>query len=106
VLHQEGLQKPVSDLFGKAGRRWLATAEMSAAARQNVDSYLELIDHLQPMVARAQRAALTAIPVHPASGFCAGKGKNEMFAMLARIGQLVHPVSREGLLRWSGGVGE
>jgi len=56
VLHQEGLQKPVSDVFGKAGRRWLAAVEMSAAARLNVNSYLALIDYLQTMIARQERA--------------------------------------------------
>src|ERR1017187_4958447 len=33
VLHQEGLHSPVTDLFGKRGRAWLAGLELSAAGR-------------------------------------------------------------------------
>jgi transposase len=34
VLHQEGLRKPVSDLFGKTGRRWLAAVEMACVLKK------------------------------------------------------------------------
>jgi transposase len=46
VLHQEGFKKPVTDVFGKRGRAWLAGLELSAAGRLVVDTWLREIDHL------------------------------------------------------------
>ena len=55
VLHQEGQRKPVSDLFGKRGRQWLASVELSAAARQVVDTYLPLIEEFNRRIAEKER---------------------------------------------------
>lgn len=46
VLHQEGFKKPVTDLFGKRGRVWLAGLELSGAGRLVVDTWLREVDHL------------------------------------------------------------
>jgi transposase len=46
VLHQEGFKKPVTDVFGKRGRAWLAGLELSAAGRVVVDTWLREVDHL------------------------------------------------------------
>jgi transposase len=46
VLHQEGFKKPVTDLFGKRGRAWLAGLSLSPAGRQVVDTWLREVDHL------------------------------------------------------------
>jgi transposase len=74
VLHQQGLRPPVSDLFGRKGRLWLGEQRLPVAARQSVDTYLELIDHLdqkisweeQQLRARAETDSavrhLTSIP--------------------------------------------
>lgn len=53
VLHQQGLRAPVSDLFGKRGRAWLAGSALPTVARQVVETYLTLIDPLEQMI-RAQ----------------------------------------------------
>ena len=45
-LHQEGFKKPVTDVFGKRGRAWLAGLELSAAGRVVVDTWLREVDHL------------------------------------------------------------
>src|SRR5271165_6875614 len=44
VLHQQGLHSPVTDLFGKRGRLWLAGLKLPAAARESVDVCLRLLD--------------------------------------------------------------
>ena len=44
VLHQQGLRSPVTDLFGKRGRRWLAGVKLSAQARESVNVCLRLLD--------------------------------------------------------------
>jgi transposase len=72
VLHQQGLRSPVTDLFGKRGRQWLAGVKLPAQARESVNVCLRLLDgyseeiqkqHLQlsekakhdPRVARARK---------------------------------------------------
>jgi transposase len=55
VLHQEGFKKPVTDVFGKRGRAWLAGLELSAAGRVAVDTWLREVDHLDVEVAAQTR---------------------------------------------------
>jgi len=44
VLHQQGLRSPVTDLFGKRGRWWLAGVKLPAQARESVNVCLRLLD--------------------------------------------------------------
>jgi transposase len=44
VLHQQGLRSPVTDLFGRRGRRWLAGVKLPAPARESVQVCLRLLD--------------------------------------------------------------
>jgi len=55
VLHQEGFRKPVSDLFGRKGRAWLAGLELSASGRRVVEVWLRQVDHLDAEIAVQQR---------------------------------------------------
>jgi transposase len=45
VLHQQGLRSPVTDLFGKRGRLWLAAVKLPETARETVNACLRMIDH-------------------------------------------------------------
>ena len=45
VLHQQGLRSPVTDLFGKRGRLWLAGVKLPEQARESVQACLRMIDH-------------------------------------------------------------
>jgi len=44
VLHQQGLRSPVTDLFGKRGRLWLAAVKLPGQARESVEVCLRLLD--------------------------------------------------------------
>jgi transposase len=55
ILHQEGFLKPVTDVFGKLGRRWLAGLERSPAARMVVNTWLRTVDHLDGLIAEQTR---------------------------------------------------
>lgn len=55
TLHQHGLRAPVSDLFGQAGRAWLATVAVRPAARQAIDTSLRMIDLLDHEVQALER---------------------------------------------------
>lgn len=46
TLHQHGLRSPTSDLFGRAGRTWLATVAVRPAARQAIDTCLRMVEQL------------------------------------------------------------
>lgn len=51
VLHQEGFLKPVSDVFGKAGRAWLAGLGLSPVGRVVVDTWLKVVDQMDQAIA-------------------------------------------------------
>jgi transposase len=105
MLHQEGLVKPVSDLFGKQGRQWLEKAELSAAARQTVDSYLAVIAVLDQQIAErerelSRRAAgdaraqwLQTIP---------GVGAYSAMVLLAEIGDVARFRDKRALASYAG----
>src|SRR6266436_3227877 len=44
VLHQQGLRSPVTDLFGKRGRFWLAGVKLPEQAREALQACLRLLD--------------------------------------------------------------
>jgi len=60
ILHQQGLRPPVTDLFGKSGRTWLAAAPLPAAERESVDRYLALLDSCDEQVKQSQRTLIAA----------------------------------------------
>jgi transposase len=105
VLHQEGQRKPVSDLFGKQGRRWLASIDLSAAARQVVDTYLPLIDDLNLRIAEQERRLaklaqddaraqwLQTIP---------GIGPYSAMVILAEIGDIGRFATKKSLASYAG----
>jgi transposase len=55
VLHQEGFKKPVTDLFGKRGRAWLAGVELSPAARMAAETWLRTVDYLDREIGERTR---------------------------------------------------
>jgi transposase len=55
VLHAEGFQRPVTDVFGKCGRTWLAGLALSPAGRTVVDTWLKVVDRLDGLIAEQTR---------------------------------------------------
>jgi transposase len=56
ALHRNLLRSPVSDLFGRRGRRWLAQLELPAHERQTVESCLRQVDLIDEELATIDRA--------------------------------------------------
>ena len=52
VLHQQGLLKPVTDVFGKKGR---AGPALSPAARVVVEVWLKIVDQMDQAIAEQTR---------------------------------------------------
>lgn len=54
-----------SDLYGVAGRAWLAALTLPPAVRQQVDIYLEVLDAITVRIKRLDRAVLAAAKAEP-----------------------------------------
>lgn len=46
ILHREGIKQPFSDLFGKAGRKWLTKLELKYSSKMAIDNYLAIHDSM------------------------------------------------------------
>ena len=55
ILHRHGILHDFSDLFGKAGRRFLDSLELPAGSRQALDGCLELLDHLTLLIGEVEQ---------------------------------------------------
>lgn len=105
VLHQEGQKKPVSDVFGKRGRAWLEQVALSEAGRESVDTYLQLIDELDGIIAQRQRGLqqqaagddrarwLSSIP---------GIGAYLAMVIVAEVGDISRFGSKKALANYAG----
>src|SRR6266851_2602885 len=105
VLHQQGLHSPVTDLFGKRGRLWLAGLKLPAAARESVSVCLRLLDgyseeiqkqnlQLSEKAKQDQRAQwLMTIP---------GIGECSAMMLLAEIGDMGRFRDKEALCSYAG----
>jgi transposase len=55
ILHRLGILHPFSDLFGKSGRRFLETLALSAAVREVLRGYLNLLDQLDTLIGEVEQ---------------------------------------------------
>jgi transposase len=105
VLHQQGLRSPVTDLFGKRGRLWLAGVKLPAQARESVNVCLRLLDgyseeiqkqnlQLSEKAKQDKRAVwLMTIP---------GIGECSAMMLLAEIGEIGRFPDQEALCSYAG----
>jgi transposase len=105
VLHQQGLRSPVTDLFGKRGRLWLAGVKLPAQARESVNVCLRLLDGYSEEIqkqnlqlsekAKADKRAqwLMSIP---------GIGEFSAMMLLAEIGDIGRFADKEALCSYAG----
>jgi transposase len=105
VLHQQGLRSPVTDLFGKRGRLWLAGLKLPPQARESVNVCLRLLDgyseevqkqnlQLSERAKQDERAQwLMTIP---------GIGECSAMMLLAEIGEIERFRDKEALCSYAG----
>jgi transposase len=105
VLHQEGLLKPVADVFGPAGRAWLAKAGLSPAARMAVDVWLRLIEQLDAEIATL-RQGIEAMAKHDARArwlqTIPGIGAYSAMLIVGEIGTIARFGSKRALASYAG----
>lgn len=105
VLHQEGQKKPVTDLFGKKGRAWLQQAELSAAGRESVDTYVEMIEHYDRVIAERQQKLEQAAGQSAEAGWLAtipGIGPYLAMVIVAEIGDIARFSDKKALCNYAG----
>lgn len=105
VLHQQGLRSPVTDVFGKRGRLWLAEVKLPVQARESVNVCLRLLDgyseeiqkqnlQLSEKAKQDKRAEwLMTIP---------GIGECSAMMLLAEIGDIRRFQDKEALCSYAG----
>jgi transposase len=105
VLHQEGFIKPVTDVFGKRGRAWLQSIELSPAGRMVVQTWLREVDRLDAEIALQTRELerlsqgdararwLETVP---------GIGAYSATVMLAEMGDVARFNSKQALASYAG----
>jgi transposase len=105
VLHQQGLRKPVTDLFGQRGRQWLAQTAMNAAARNTVHTYLQLITLLDGLI-REQEEKLSQLAANDERArwlqTIPGIGAYSAMVILAEIGDLGRFRNKKSLASYAG----
>lgn len=105
VLHQQGLRSPMTDLFGRKGRWWLAQVKLPEQARETVAACLRMIDHytdeIQKQNLQLREKAdgderverLRTIP---------GIGEVSAMMLLAEIGEVKRFRTKEALCSYAG----
>jgi transposase len=105
VLHQEGFRKPVSDLFGKRGRTWLAGLPLSAAGRRVAEVWLRQIDHLDQEIAEQTRELERLAAADARARWLRtvpGIGAYSAMVVLAEIGDIARFSSKRALASYAG----
>lgn len=64
ILHRLGVLHPFSDLFGKAGRRFLEQLDLPEASREVLRGYLELLDCLTALIKQVEDWMLANLEVN------------------------------------------
>jgi transposase len=105
VLHQQGLRSPVTDLFGKRGRLWLAGVKLPAQARESVSVCLRLLDGYSEEIQK-QNLQLNERAKHdPRAAWLMtipGIGEYSAMMLLAEIGEIGRFADKEALCSYAG----
>jgi transposase len=105
VLHQRGLRSPVSDLFGRRGRQWLAQVKLPATGRETVQTCLRMIDHYSEEIQKQNlqlREKAKADPRVPRLMTIPGIGEVSAMLLLAEIGDIGRFADKQALCSYAG----
>jgi transposase len=104
-LAEENRRVGVTDLYGRAGRAWLASVELPEAVREQVDLLLEVVDALDERVRRLDarvRSAVTMTPEAELLQTIPGVGPYGALLILAEIGTIARFGSSHELASYAG----
>jgi transposase len=105
VLHQEGFLKPVSDVFGKKGREWMAGLALSPAGRVVVDVWLKVVDQMEAAILE-QETALKKMAVADVRAkwlqTVPGIGAYSAMVILGEVGEIERFGTKRALASYAG----
>jgi transposase len=105
ILAKQGIQRPTSDLFGKAGREFLAALELREPPRRRVDSLLALICDFDREIAQVTRE-IDALAKRdqrvPLLCQIRGVGPYTAMLILAEVGEIERFATARKLCAWAG----
>ena len=105
VLHQEGFLKPMTDVFGKKGRAWLAGIELSPAGRTVVETWLAEVDHLDRRIAEQTRELERMAAMDARARWLQsvpGIGAYAAMVILAEVGEIERFGNKRALASYAG----
>ncbi len=105
LLHQHGLRAPVSDLFGRRGRRWLAGLALPAASRHVLDCSLRQIDQLEEAIEEEEKRLRTLAHTDSRARWLMtipGSGGYTAMVLLAEIGDVRRCPDKRHLYSFAG----
>jgi transposase len=105
LLAKEGLAAPVTDLFGRQGRRWLDALAFPPQQRFQLQGYLTVLDCLTAQIRAADElvtAKCAANPVAKLLDTIPGVGSLSALIMFAEIGDIQRFTSPEKLCSFAG----
>jgi transposase len=105
ILHRLGILHSFSDLFGKAGRRFLDRLDLPEASREVLCGYLELLDRLSTLIEQVEdwmAAHLKANATVQLLATIPGIGLILTHAIYAEIGEIERFPSRRHLNSYAG----
>jgi len=105
VLHQQGLRSPVTDVFGKRGRLWLAQVKLPVQARESVSVCLRLLDGYSEEIQK-QNLQISEKADHDKRAqwlmTIPGIGECSAMMLLAEIGDIRRFQDKEALCSYAG----
>ena len=105
ILFKHSLKHNFSNLFGKGGRRWLASLELKEPFKTNLDKYLNLVDYLTDEINYAEeRITNTVINCQQAKLLISIPGISYCSALtiMAEIGNIERFISVKHLQSYAG----
>jgi transposase len=105
VLHQQGLRSPVTDLFGKRGRQWLAAAKLPAQAKETVTVCCRLIDGYTKEIEEQNRQLSVEVLKDARARWLLtipGIGVYSAMLVLAEIGDIARFADKHALCSYAG----
>lgn len=105
LLHAHGMRCPVSDLFGSAGRAWLATIALPAGTRPVLASCLEMIDQCSQQIRVQEKRLKDSAQTDPRVRWLTsipGIGPYSALVLLAEIGPIGRFSNKRQLYSYAG----
>lgn len=105
VLHQQGLRSPVTDVFGKRGRLWLAGVKLPVQARESVNVCLRLLDGYSAEIQKQNLPLSEKAKQDKRTGWwmtIPGIGECSAMMLLAEIGDIGRFQDKEALCSYAG----